>query len=97
MRISRLALIVSSASLVGACGFLPPSQQQQIALTGAPPTQTAGIFRNADPNINDTLAQQACVEGYEKLGGQALPTDLGTIEEWQIRCAPHSAWSWLAF
>src|SRR5260370_244387 len=94
MRISRLALVAVGAAGLGACGFLPPSQQQEFAVSGAPPTEAAGGFRNADPNINETLAQQACVEGYEKLGEQTLPADPGTLDVWRVRCTPHAAWYW---
>jgi hypothetical protein len=97
MRIGRLALVGFSASWLGACGFLPPSQQQEFSVSGAPPTQTAGTFQNADPEINDALARQSCADGYEKLGEQTLPADPGTLEVWRVRCAPHEAWYSLAF
>ena len=94
MRISHLALVVLGTLGLGACGFLPPSQQQQFAVSGAL-AQSAGTFRNTDPQINDHLAQQICVEGYQKLGAQTLPADPGTLEEWHVQCAPHEAWAWL--
>jgi len=94
MRIGQLALVAFSASWLGACGFLPPSQNQEFAVSGAPPTQTVGVFRNADANIDDGLARQICIDGYEKLSAQTLPADPGTFEVWHLRCAPHQAWFW---
>jgi|GEM_PF-3964338 hypothetical protein len=97
MRIGHLALVVAGASALAGCGFLPPSQQQEFAVTGAPPVPQAGIFRNTNPAINDTQARQACAEGYEKLGEQTLPADPGTFEVWRVRCAPHETWDWDLF
>ena len=94
MRIAHLAFIVVSTLGLGACGFLPPSQQQQFAVSGAV-AQSPGTFRNTDPQINDRLAQQLCAEGYDKLGAKTLPADPGSLEEWQVQCAPHDAWAWL--
>ena len=67
MRISHLALTALGTLGLGACGCLPPSQQQQFAVSGAV-AQTAGTFRNTDPQFNDRLAQQICVEGYQEAG-----------------------------
>jgi hypothetical protein len=97
MLMRRFALIVFGASWLGACGFLPPSQQQQFSVSAAPPTQIAGVFSNTDPNLNDSLARQGCVEGYEKVSGQTLPADPGTLDVWRVQCAPHDPWTWLPF
>ena len=94
MRISHLALLALGTLGLGACGFLPPSQQQQFAVSGAV-AQNPGTFRNTDPQINERFAQQICADGYQKLGAQTLPADPGTLEEWHVQCAPHDAWSWL--
>ncbi len=95
MRISHLALLALGTLSLGACsGFLPPSQQQQFAVSGAV-ASTPATFRNTDPQINDRAAQQICVEGYSKLGAQTLPADPGTLEEWRVECAPHDPWTWL--
>jgi hypothetical protein len=94
MRVSHLVLVALGASGLGACGFLPPSEQQEFTITGAPPVQTADIFRNANPNLNDSLARLACVEGYEKLNEQTIPVDPGALDLWRVRCAPHQIWFW---
>ena len=88
MRIASLALTMLGASCLGACSFLPPSQQQEFAVSGAPAVQTGAVFRNADANLNDVLARQVCADGYEKLGEQSLPVDTGTLTLWRVRCAP---------
>jgi hypothetical protein len=92
MRFGNVALAIFSASWVGACGFLPPSQQQEFAVSAAPPSSAAGLFSTIDPNLNDTLARQNCVEGYERLGEQTVPADPGTLAVWRLRCAPHASW-----
>jgi hypothetical protein len=97
MRMRRFGLIVFSASCLGACGFLPPSQQQEFSVTAAQPAANAGVFGNTDPRLIGTLAAQGCVEGYDKVTAQTLTVDPGALDVWRVRCAPHDSWAWLPF
>jgi hypothetical protein len=90
MRSLRLALVVLGAGSLAACGFLPPSEQQQFDVSAAAPSQ--GVFRNADSNLNDTLAQGICATGYEKLNQSTLPAESGSLDVVHVRCAPYPDW-----
>jgi len=89
MRFGNFALVLFSASWVGACGLLPPSQPQEFAVSAATPMPAPSLFGNTDPNLNDLLARQGCIDGYEKLAEQSVPADPGTLQIWRVRCAPH--------
>jgi hypothetical protein len=97
MRSGNFMVAMFGALSLAACGFLPPSQQQEFAVSAAPATSTAGLFGTRDPNLNNALARQGCVEGYEKLTEQTLPADPGTWEVWRVRCAPHAPWYGVLF
>jgi hypothetical protein len=97
MRSGNFVLAMFGAASLAACGFLPPSQQQEFAVSAAPATAAAGLFGTGNPKLNDTLAQEGCVEGYEKLGDHTMPADPGTIDVWRVRCTPHAPWYGLLF
>lgn len=85
----RVSLAVLSVSMLGACGFLPASRQQEFSVTGASPVQQAALFRNTDPNINDVLARQYCADGYQRLEQTTVAADPGSLERWRVRCTPY--------
>lgn len=90
MRSLRLALVVLGAGSLGACGFLPPSEQQEFDVSAAAPAQ--GVFRNADPALNDKQAQGICATGYERLNQSTLPTESGSLDVQHVRCTPYPDW-----
>lgn len=90
MKSVRLALVVFGTIGLGACGFLPPSQQQEFAVSAAAPSQ--GVFRNADAGLNDNQAANLCALGYDKLNEATLPADPGSLEVWRVRCQPYPIW-----
>jgi hypothetical protein len=98
----RRAIILSAALGLAGCGFLPASQPEDFAVTGAPPSPAGTLFRSSDPDINAVQARGICADGYDKLGTSTLPTDSGTLEEWQLRCKEYSvsflpSFGWLPF
>jgi hypothetical protein len=97
MRIGFLARLGAAAfgiSALGACGFLPPSQNPDFTVVGAIAPQP-DIFRNADPNVNDLTAKLYCAEGYERLEQTTLPADPGSFEVSRVQCTPYTLWSFL--
>jgi hypothetical protein len=86
----RVALALLLPGL-GACGLMPPSQQQSFNLSSDPAMRPAVAkpFQNTDPNINAVLAKQICVDDFQKLNQKTLPADSGTIDQWTVRCAPY--------
>jgi hypothetical protein len=85
----RVAFAVAAALILGGCSLMPPSQQQEFTVSGAVPAATPAPFRNTDPQIDAVLARQYCADGYQKLGEASLPSDSGTLQQWQIRCTPY--------
>ena len=93
-RIARLTVLL--ATLLGGCGFLPPSQQQEFSIVGEVPPQAtpATGFHTTDANINDTLAKSLCADGYEKLDAKSLPAqddahDQESYNHWRVRCTEY--------
>ncbi|HVJ53242.1 MAG TPA: hypothetical protein VM689_12305 [Aliidongia sp.] len=87
--LARLGAAAAAVSMLGACGFLPPTETEEFTVTGAV-AQQAGTFRNTDPNINDLNAKLVCADGYEKVDQATLPADPGSLEVWRVHCAPYS-------
>jgi len=82
-RVSLLAVLLPS---LVACAIEP----QKFAVTGqTEPSPTDALFRSHDPNVTDLKAKAYCADGYDKLDETTLPTNDGTLTQWQVRCTEY--------
>jgi hypothetical protein len=85
----RVSALTAISVMVGACGFLPPSQQQEFAVTGTVTAAQPTAFLSTEPDVNAVVAKQMCADGYEVLGTSVLPSDKGDMTGWKVRCTPY--------
>ena len=87
----RLATILAVGALLAGCGFLPPSQPQDFAVSAALPKAQATPFNNNDPMVNDTLARAYCADGYDHLDDGRTRSADGAVSVWRISCTEHDS------
>ncbi len=92
--LARVGIALLGTSALGACGFLPASQNPDFTIAGSVAPQPAD-FRNADPQVNDQIAKLYCADGYHKLDEMTLPSDSGTFAVTRVECTPYGDWSFL--
>jgi hypothetical protein len=77
--------------MLAACGFLPPSQQQEFSVSSAVPTAEPTPFNSNDPKVNDALARNYCADGYDHLDNGQTKTADGKVSVWRVSCAVHDS------
>ena len=87
---AHFAAVLVGGLALSACSLLPPSPDQEFAVTGSAAAPADAMFRSHDPNINDVQARAYCADGYDKLSESTIPTDGGDLTEWRVRCTPYS-------
>jgi hypothetical protein len=82
----RLALLAVALPSLVACSIEP----HKFAVTAqAEPSPPDALFRSHDPNLNDLKAKAYCADGYDKLDETTLPTNDGSLAQWQVRCTEY--------